>query len=75
MPDLKACETLRKTAARYLSASINNNIGLPRYFKKVIKNLNLKKAPIYDLISNQILQKLAKMGIKFIAQLYNAVLR
>jgi len=37
----------------------------------VIKDLNPKKAPGYDLITNQILQKLSKMGIKYITQLYS----
>jgi len=37
--------------------------------------LNSKKAPDYDLIINQILQKLPEKGIKFISHLYNAVLR
>jgi len=43
--------------------------------KAVIKYRNPKKAPSYDLITNQILQKLSKMGIKYITQLCNAVLR
>jgi len=37
--------------------------------KAVIKNLNPKKTPGYDLIINQILQKLLEMGIKYINQL------
>jgi hypothetical protein len=41
----------------------------------IIKNLNPKKAPGYDFIINQILQKLPEMGIKHITQLCNAVLR
>jgi len=43
--------------------------------KAVIKYLNPKKAPGYDFITNQILQKLLEMGIKNITQLCNAVLR
>jgi len=43
--------------------------------RAIIKNLNLKKAPSYDLIINQILQKLSEIGIKFIILLCNAVLR
>jgi hypothetical protein len=38
--------------------------------RSIIKNLNSKKAPDYDLITNEILAE-----IKFITQLYNAVLR
>jgi hypothetical protein len=37
--------------------------------------MNPTKAPGYDFITNQILQKLSKMGIKYIIQLYNTVLR
>jgi len=36
--------------------------------------MNLKKAD-YDLITNQILQKLSEIEIKYISQLYNAILR
>jgi len=39
-----------------------------------IRNLNLEKVE-YNLISNQILQKLPEMGKKYITQLCNAVLR
>jgi len=38
--------------------------------KAVIKYLNPKKSSDYDLITNQILQKLPEMGIKYITQLY-----
>jgi len=31
----------------------------------VIKNLDPKKTPVYDLITNQILQKLPKIDIKY----------
>jgi len=34
--------------------------------KVIIKYVNPKKAPSYDLITNQILQKLPKMEIKYI---------
>jgi len=38
--------------------------------------LNPKKAPVYDLITNQVLRKLpGKDYIRFITQLYNAILR
>jgi len=37
--------------------------------------LNPKKAPRYDLITNQVLQKLPKKGIRFIIQLCTAVLK
>jgi len=43
--------------------------------ESLIKNLNPKKASSYDLITNQVLQKLPEMGIKFITQLCNVVLR
>jgi len=43
--------------------------------KAIIKHLNPKKAPSYDLIINQVLQKLPEMGIKYIIQLCNAILR
>jgi len=38
----------------------------------VIKNLNPKKAPDYDFITNKVLQKMPEIKIKFIAQLCNA---
>jgi len=41
--------------------------------KAIIKNLDLKKASRYELITNQILQKLPEIGIKFITQLYNII--
>jgi len=40
-----------------------------------IRVLNPKNAPGYDLITNQVLQKLSEKGIRFIIQLSNAVLR
>jgi len=43
--------------------------------RAVIKNLNPKKALDYGLITNQILQKLPEIRIKFITQLCNTVLR
>jgi len=43
--------------------------------KVVIKYLNPKKALSYDLLTNQILEKLPEIGIKDITQLCNAVLR
>jgi len=43
--------------------------------RAVIKNLNPKKASDYDLITNQILQMLPEIEIKFVTQFYNAVLR
>jgi hypothetical protein len=36
-----------------------------REVSAVIKNLNPKKMPNYDLITNQILQKLPEKGIKY----------
>jgi len=41
--------------------------------KAIIKYLNAKKAPGYDFITNQILQRLPKMGIKYITQLCNII--
>jgi len=43
--------------------------------KVVIKYLNPKKVTGYDLVTNKVLQKLPEMGIKYITQLCNAVLR
>jgi len=40
-----------------------------------IRVLNPKKAPGYDLITNQVQQKLPEKSIRFITQLCNAVLR
>jgi len=43
--------------------------------RAAIRVLNPKKAPGYNLITNQVLQKLSEKGIRFITQLCNAVLR
>jgi len=43
--------------------------------KAVINYLNPKKAPGYDLITNKELKMLSETAIKYITQLYNAVLR
>jgi len=43
--------------------------------RATIRVLNPRKAPGYDLITNQVLQKLPDKGIRFITQLYNAVFR
>jgi len=43
--------------------------------RAAIRILNPKKAPGYDLIINQVLQKLTVKHIGFITQLCNAVLR
>jgi len=43
--------------------------------RAAIKMLNPKKAPGYDLITNQVLQKLPEKGIRFITQLCYTVLR
>jgi hypothetical protein len=40
----------------------------------VINHLNPKKSPGYDLITGKILQKLPTIGIKYLTQLFNAVL-
>jgi hypothetical protein len=40
--------------------------------RAVIKNLNPKEVPSYDLLINKILQKFPEMGIKYITQLYYA---
>jgi hypothetical protein len=39
--------------------------------RAIIKNLNPKEMPSYDLLINKILQKLSEMGIKYITQLCN----
>lgn len=43
--------------------------------RTAIKNLNPKKAPGYDLITNRILQMMPDKAIKFITQICNAVLK
>jgi hypothetical protein len=43
--------------------------------RAIIKNLNPKKMAGNDFITNEILQNLPKMGIKYITQLYYAVVR
>jgi hypothetical protein len=45
--------------------------------RAVIRNVNPpeKKMPDYDFITNQILQKLPQIGMKYISQLCNAILR
>jgi len=43
--------------------------------RAAIRVLNPKKAPGYDLITNQVQQKLPEKSIRFITQLCNAVLR
>jgi len=43
--------------------------------RTAIRVLHPTKAPGYDLITNQVLQKLPEKGIRFITQLCNAVLR
>jgi len=40
--------------------------------RAVIRNLNPKKTPGYDLITNQTLQKLSEMGTEYINRLCNA---
>jgi hypothetical protein len=41
---------------------------------EVINSLNLKKSPGYDLIVGKILKELLTIGIKYLTQLFNAVL-
>jgi len=43
--------------------------------KAVLKHLNPKKAPSYDLITNKVMQNLPEMVRKYIIQLCNAVLK
>lgn len=39
------------------------------------KNLNPKKSPGYDLITGRIIKELSNRGIKYITQLFNAIMR
>jgi hypothetical protein len=39
-----------------------------------IHSLNPKKSPGYDLLTSKILQELPPIGIKYLTQLFNAVL-
>jgi len=41
--------------------------------KAIIKYLNAKKTPDYDFITNQIVQRLPEIGIKYITQLCNVI--
>lgn len=41
---------------------------------KVITNLKSRKSPGYDLITSEVLKELPEIGIKFLTQLYNAIL-
>lgn len=43
--------------------------------KTIMKEINPKKTPGFDLISGKVLQELPKIGIKAIQQIYNAILR
>jgi len=43
--------------------------------RAAIRVLNPKKEPGYDLIINRALQKLPEKGIRFVIQLFNAILR
>jgi hypothetical protein len=42
--------------------------------KEIINSLNPKKSSDYDLITGKILKELPTIGIKYLAQLFNAVL-
>jgi hypothetical protein len=42
--------------------------------QEVISNLNSNKSPGYDLIAGKILKELPIIGIKYLTQLFNAVL-
>jgi hypothetical protein len=48
---------------------------LKRGVKEVINSLNPKKMSCYDLITGKILKELPIIGIKYLTQLFNAVLR
>lgn len=41
----------------------------------IMRDLSTKKAPGYDLITGRILKELPDIGFKFIAQIFNAILR
>lgn len=43
--------------------------------KMINKNLNSKKSPGYDLITGEIIKKLPNASIRYITQLFNAILR
>jgi len=75
-----SCEITLEEKNKFLSNDISStilNTTWPFTVKEMrvaIKNLN-PKMPTYDLITNQMLQKLPETEIKYITQLYNAVLR
>jgi len=66
---IEACRYKSFTKIHYTSPFTINEV------KAIIKHLNPKKAPGYDLITNKVLQMLPKIAIKYITQLCNAVLR
>jgi hypothetical protein len=77
---LNPCEITLEEEYKLLSDNTTSiTLDIPtRLFtikEAVIKNLNPKKALGYDLTTNQILQKLPEMRIKYIIQLCNAVLK
>lgn len=45
-----------------------------REIQEIINSLNPKKSPGYDLISDKILKQLPTIGVKYLTQLFNAVL-
>jgi len=60
--------TLAQMAALAMPFTVNE-------IRAAIRVLNPKKAPGYDLIINQVLQRLPEKSIRFITQFCNAVLR
>jgi predicted metallopeptidase len=51
------------------------NLKKNEVINTILKNLNRKKAPGYDLITGRILKELPEKGYIYLTQLYNAVLR
>lgn len=43
--------------------------------KSIIRKLDINKAPGYDLITAKIMKELPDIGVKFLTQVYNAILR
>jgi hypothetical protein len=76
-PNSIALEKESKLLSNDITFVILNTLTRPfrKEVRAVIKNLNPKKAPGHDFTTNQILQKLSVVGIKYITQLCNAIFR
>lgn len=61
-----------------LSQALTLDLPIKKFFENeirtAIKNLDLRKAPGYDLITAKILKKLPEEGVFFLVQLFNAIL-